>query len=368
MPAIPGTRAAVYSAALAYFAAAMTFALARFFAADEPLTAGPVALALGLAPLIAVVGPRLPRPALGLLGPIATSLVAWALVSSSAPGDGAVLYMWPVLWTAHFFPRAWTAVTIAWTGAAHAGALLVLTGAVDFGRWIEVMVAVTAVGTIGAIKSIREERVMRQLADEARVDPLTGLLNRRGLDERLAVERARAGRSGASMAVVSFDLDHFKRVNDAHGHEAGDRVLAWFAARMRDQARGVDACARVGGEEFVAVLPDGDLDAGATFAERVRAAMTATPCSLSHITASAGVAAADQADVDALFALADEALYAAKRGGRDRVCVRDHSMPGMTPQHTLAAQAGPACDSEPLLRVTRAEGGRRRRSAADQLH
>ncbi len=166
-------------AALAFFAAAMTFALERYLAADEPVTAGPAAVALGLVPLIAVAGPRLPRQVLGLLGPIATSLVAWGLVSASAPGDGAVLYMWPVLWTAYFFPRGWTAVTVAWTGAAHAGALLVLAGTVDIARLIDVAVAVTAVGTIGAIKSIREERVMRQLADEARIDPLTGLLNRR---------------------------------------------------------------------------------------------------------------------------------------------------------------------------------------------
>ena len=340
MPSIAETQAAAYSAALAYFAAAMTLALERHLAGDVPITAGPAAFALGLVPLIVVAGPRVPRQVLGLLGPIGTSLVAWGLASSSAPGDGAVLYMWPVLWTTLFFPRGWTAVTVAWTGAAHAGALLVLAGTVDIARWIEVVVAVTAVGTIGAMKSLREERVMRQLADEARIDPLTGLLNRRGLAERLVIERARAYRSGASIAVVSFDLDHFKRVNDAHGHEAGDRVLAWFAACIRDQARGVDACARVGGEEFVAVLPGADLDAGVAFAERVRASMAATPGAIARITASAGVAAAQTADAEALFARADEALYAAKRSGRDRVCVGHHSTLGTTSQASAGAHAG----------------------------
>ena len=119
----------------------------------------------------------------------------------------------------------------------------------------------------------RNERLVARLEDEARVDPLTGLLNRRGLEERLGAEVSRAARDRSPLGAVTFDLDHFKRVNDEHGHEIGDRVLAWFGALLTEQARGVDIAARVGGEEFVVLLPGADADAARTFAERVRLAV-----------------------------------------------------------------------------------------------
>ena len=86
-------------------------------------------------------------------------------------------------------------------------------------------------------------------------------------------EVSRAARDGAPLGAVAFDLDHFKRVNDEHGHEIGDRVLSWFGALLTEQARGVDVAARVGGEEFVVLLPGADADAARTFAERVRLAV-----------------------------------------------------------------------------------------------
>ena len=87
------------------------------------------------------------------------------------------------------------------------------------------------------------------------MDPLTRVLNRRGLEERLRTELARASREQQSVAVVMFDLDHFKAVNDRYGHEIGDRVLTWIGSILREQARTVDIVARAGGEEFVIVLP-----------------------------------------------------------------------------------------------------------------
>ena len=137
-------------------------------------------------------------------------------------------------------------------------------------RWIDVVLAVLVVAGVVRRLAARNERLVAPLDDEARVDPLTGLLNRRGLEERMG-PRSRAPRATSTpLGAVTFDLDHFKRVNDEHGHEIGDRVLAWFGALLNEQARGVDVAARVGGEEFVVLLPRRRCRRRAQFAERVR--------------------------------------------------------------------------------------------------
>jgi diguanylate cyclase (GGDEF)-like protein len=116
---------------------------------------------------------------------------------------------------------------------------------------------------------------------------------------------------------VVLDIDHFKRVNDEHGHELGDRALVWLGALLKVQARGVDVTARVGGEEFVVLLPRADLEAARAFAERVRIAVAENERGL---TVSAGVAsAAAPIDDQLLLAEADQALYVAKRSGRSRI-------------------------------------------------
>lgn len=170
-----------------------------------------------------------------------------------------------------------------------------------------------------------EAAALAALADLAQRDPLTGLANRRTFEEALRREVARARRSGAPLAVAALDVDHFKRVNDAHGHPAGDAVLAAVAARAAAALRAGDLLARVGGEEFAALLPGAGLAAAAEVAERVRAAIAGAPLeadgrSLS-VTASLGCAALEPSDPDgaALLARADARLYQAKRAGRDRV-------------------------------------------------
>jgi two-component system, cell cycle response regulator len=169
------------------------------------------------------------------------------------------------------------------------------------------------------------ERELASLAEVARRDALTGLANRRAFDEALLREVARARRSGAALAVVVLDVDHFKRVNDAHGHAAGDLVLAEVAARARAALRAGDLLARVGGEELAAVLPAADLAAAAEVAERIRSGLAAAPVvaggAALAVTASLGCAALLPSDADgaAVLARADARLYDAKRGGRNRV-------------------------------------------------
>ena len=319
--------------ALAHSAAAM-YGGAAFLGVVEGLAPGgaafspvPALIALVVTVLIARVGPRLPSALLAVLGPLGATLIAGSLATTTGYVDAAVLYMWPVLWMSHFYGRPGTVFIVAWIGIVHAAALLTMppeVGNVD--RWIDVMVSVVIVGAVTRILTERHARVVQRLAAEARSDPLTGLLNRRGLDERLEVELQRSVRDGVSLGVVAFDLDHFKRVNDEHGHEVGDRVLAWVAGVIAEQSRAIDLVARLGGEEFAVVLPGADGVGAFAFAERVRMQIEighgrrrpGIPDGLG-VTVSAGTAAAvGPVDASPLLTAADTSLYDAKRGGRNR--------------------------------------------------
>ena len=159
------------------------------------------------------------------------------------------------------------------------------------------------------------------LARQATTDHLTGLPNRRVFDERLASEISRAVRHDRTLALVLFDIDHFKRVNDREGHPAGDRVLAQVGEALLGETRAGETIARIGGEEFAWILPETRPDEAYAAAERARAAIAALALpGIGGITVSAGISnvAPDAAvDAGALVAAADEALYAAKRAGRN---------------------------------------------------
>lgn len=156
----------------------------------------------------------------------------------------------------------------------------------------------------------------------ARTDPLTLLANRRGLEEAIAHERDRAERTGEPLSVVALDLDHFKRVNDTWGHAVGDRLLSAVGEALRAGVRPYDVAARVGGEEFLLVLPATSRERASDVAERLRAriAQLAVEGLPERVTASAGVAEhARRETTEALLSRADAALYEAKRLGRNRV-------------------------------------------------
>ncbi len=163
----------------------------------------------------------------------------------------------------------------------------------------------------------------------AALDGLTGCYNRRFGLARLREELARARRMQAPLAVVLFDLDHFKAINDTRGHLAGDRVLVWAARQARLLLRQGDVLVRYGGEEFLLVLPFAGEEEAVEVAERIRQALAASPVPDGRqgipITVSAGVAGWPQSAAESeveLVDLADAALYAAKRGGRNRVVCR----------------------------------------------
>jgi diguanylate cyclase (GGDEF)-like protein len=161
----------------------------------------------------------------------------------------------------------------------------------------------------------------------ASIDTLTGLTNRRRFLELADKELARSRRYGSAMALVLVDLDHFKRINDAHGHLVGDQALAHAARLLASAVRDVDTIARHGGEEFAILLPMTDVTGAAEVAERCARRVADTPLVVDgvgpiRITASMGVAACvggSCGSLDDLLRVADQALYRAKEGGRDRV-------------------------------------------------
>lgn len=171
--------------------------------------------------------------------------------------------------------------------------------------------------------------LQQELAEQAVRDPLTGLYNRRHLDDALARELARMRREASTLVVLMADIDHFKRINDGWGHPVGDGVLRSLAATLRDHFREFDLICRYGGEEFLVVLPGTDLEQGMARAESVRRYFAAQRIALGEqreqITISIGLAVfpLHATDQMALIAQADAALYRAKHAGRDRVMVAD---------------------------------------------
>jgi len=173
----------------------------------------------------------------------------------------------------------------------------------------------------------RNDLLLTRLAEEARTDALTGLLNRRGFEERASLELAHARREQRFVAVVAFDIDYFKRINDEWGHEVGDRVLTHIGVLLARESRDIDVTARFGGEEFVVLLPGCSSGDAERFAERVREALESAPNGgLPTVRMSAGVVAAvAPSDLEMMVRGADSALYSAKRGGRDRTVVSTFS-------------------------------------------
>lgn len=162
----------------------------------------------------------------------------------------------------------------------------------------------------------------------ATVDPLTGIANRQALLDRLDEELLRAGRYHGPLSVIMVDLDHFKRLNDTHGHAAGDQVLRHVGGLLASNVRSVDVAGRYGGEEFLVVLPETDADAAASLAEKLRQLVARTAVVLpdgtsATVTLSAGVAGGtgEGLDVDRLIRDADAAMYSAKALGRNQVYV-----------------------------------------------
>jgi diguanylate cyclase (GGDEF)-like protein len=317
-----------YTAAAMYGGAALDAAIEALVPGDPSFAVAPAIVAALVVAALVGIGPRLPRLVLGALGPLGVVLIAISLSAVKGAGDGAVLYVWPVLWSTFFFGRRGAVTIVACVAVAHAGTLLALPAASSYpGRWLDVVLPATVVAAVVLFLVRRYDEVLARLAAEARVDALTGLLNRRGFDERAALELTRARRERTSLALAAFDIDYFKRVNDERGHTVGDQVLVRIGSLLAQRSRDIDLAARFGGEEFVVLMPGADAGDAAAFAERVRASLPGDDRSeLPTVRLSAGVdSAIAPGSVDELLHGADSALYRAKRAGRDRTMIFDRA-------------------------------------------
>lgn len=267
---------------------------------------------------------------------------------------GAYLVVVPeardILLVAWFVALFFGAGLIGFRGVMYLGTLMMAMylGAVGLhaahGASIEPVKEITRVGLLVGVhgfsglvfrrlrRSREEKRMLRkELEREAVTDPLTGLYNRRFLMERLHSEIGGLERYGGVCSVVMLDLDHYKQLNDAHGHAAGDEVLVRVARLCEEKAREADVVARYGGEEFAFVLPDTSWREAREMAGRLRGAIESTPfrgeevLPEDRLTASLGIAGyPEHSDsADGLIRKADEALYGAKRAGRNGVRVAD---------------------------------------------
>ena len=224
-------------------------------------------------------------------------------------------------WTAR--PRSFAAIPLSTSsGITAVLAVWSSTNAALDEPGIELISAVAPYAALH-LKHASEFGRMRETAE---TDALTGLRNRRAFDAALQLEASRFDRYGRPLSLLMIDMDHFKAVNDKHGHEAGDEVLRRVAERVRSCVRDVDTAARFGGEELAVLLPETPLAAARDVAERIRITVAGTPVRWGeesiHVTVSIGIACVPES-VDkplALLTKADEALYAAKNSGRNRVC------------------------------------------------
>jgi len=194
----------------------------------------------------------------------------------------------------------------------------------DFAE-VVIRAAVVAIRRAQALESTRADN--RRLEELATTDALTRLMNRRALLDRLSAEVDRARRFRKQLSLLMMDVDHFKQINDLHGHLVGDSVLRQLGTLLATLVRTIDVVARYGGEEFVLILPETATDGAAVFAERLREGVHSHRFDFAgkptfHLTCSVGVAtfpAPRVASTEDLFARADEALYRAKAGGRNQV-------------------------------------------------
>jgi len=261
----------------------------------------------------------------------AQAMIAAAVVITDAPMIvSAIWFALPVVTLSTRFNSrgvvAGVLITLALLGAVMFGSDA--AGVVDYPP-VLIMPAALVVGV--AILSTALMRSELKYRSESVVDPLTGLLNRKALDNRIDELSQQSLTTDAPIGLICCDLDHFKRVNDSIGHPGGDEILVRVAEIIRGQLRAFELAYRIGGEEFLVVLPGVTGDEIIELAERLRAAVARHP--FPHgvaLTMSCGVSASEagsRLDFDALWSSVDQALYAAKRGGRDRVSAAGEPAP-----------------------------------------
>ncbi len=287
---------------------------------DELLATTAVLLLLGAA-IMGFGGDRLPRWSLDAVSAFGVLLVSLELLSNGERNGGGadgtdMYYLWPVLFAAYHLSRRTMLAMVVLVALAHALALHIIDpGAVAPSRWVTTVGLVAATGVMVRALIERNAQLIADLERLARHDDLTGLANRRAMDELSSAEVERATRTGRPFGLVALDLDGFKQLNDRDGHAAGDAALVAVATALTGALREIDTVARLGGDEFVLLLPDTEA-AGALDAAQ-RAADAALGLSGLRLSYGVAVFGEDGLEVDALLRAADTRLYEAKRRRSD---------------------------------------------------
>jgi diguanylate cyclase (GGDEF)-like protein/putative nucleotidyltransferase with HDIG domain len=325
------TSPAVRARALAWlYTAGPTLALLTLALPNSPGTNELGILALVAAAYVAALvtvfwGPHLRSWVLSLLAAFGTLLITGAIYfQGEDTGSYGYFYLWVTLYAFYFESRGWAFGHLALIASAFAVILLIDPQANPIERWLITLGSLLIAGLL--IRALRDNvsHLMARLSDAARTDPLTDLLNRRGFEERFDLELARARRGGRPLSILLGDVDHFKKVNDRLGHEAGDNALRRLSAVVEASRREIDTAARIGGEEFALVLPETDEHGANRFAGRLRAAVRAAFAEQPvPLTISFGIATfpSHGKTRESLLRAGDQALYAAKGLGRDRSTV-----------------------------------------------
>lgn len=229
---------------------------------------------------------------------------------------------------ANLLPEGRNFLVVPLTAEGGSVGLVVLENATRLGSRIERRIVSTVERFCShAALALRNASLVDQLRDMAATDGLTSVANRRTFEAALEVELARAARAGTAVSLVMLDIDHFKNLNDTHGHQAGDEVLRTVASVLKQQSRAFDTPARYGGEEFAVIMPGCDLADAERGAERLRRAIAAAE-TVAKVTVSAGVATfpVHAADAESLVQMADGAMYRSKRAGRNATTVAQPSL------------------------------------------
>jgi diguanylate cyclase (GGDEF)-like protein/putative nucleotidyltransferase with HDIG domain len=294
--------------------------------------AGIGAAAVGL--LVLLLQRRLPRWSYHAVALIGTGLATLAIYAWGPDTSyGAMPYLWITFFVFYFFSLPAATVHLAVITAAFAAELEAqdLTYS-PVGGWLATVATLLLTGIVIAATRDRLVAMVDRLTNAARRDPLTDLLNRRGFEEVFDVELERARRTGGPLTLIVGDLDRFKEVNDRFGHASGDEVLQRVAKAIDGAKRGFDSAARVGGEEFAILAPDADEHGSYMLAERIRAEIERDFADgAGWLTISFGVATfpLHGQSTDALLRAGDQALYAAKRLGRNRTVISSAEVPGI---------------------------------------
>lgn len=272
---------------------------------------------------ILLAGRRLPRRAVIFFGITTAVLATSATVAVARPLAMAPLYyVYPAMTSAYFCGRRCAVTHLLLINVTFAVALVFSDVSAKIALYFMTIPVYTVVNLVLRLIVTRADDLREELRRVAATDVLTGLPNRRAFTAAFEREIARAGRIGVPLSLVLFDLDHFKAVNDRFGHAAGDDALQRFGEILTAESRPGDLVARLGGEEFTAVLFDCDAEGARGWAERVAARLRdESERQEIPLTTSAGVISVDGADatLDRMLIGADSALYAAKAAGRRRV-------------------------------------------------